>query len=69
MCLSIPGKIKKISKNGIEVDYNTTRTTVMNSIVDNLKEGDWVLVENKFITRKLTNNQAEDFFKLINYEE
>ena len=65
MCLSIPGKVKSVSKKGIVVDYETTKATIFNSVVDNVKKGDWVLVENKFITRKLSNAQAKEFFNII----
>ena len=69
MCLAIPGKIKKISKKGIVIDYKTSEVNILNSIVENIKKGDWVLVENKFITRKFSPTQVKEFFKLINNEE
>ncbi|MBU0732307.1 HypC/HybG/HupF family hydrogenase formation chaperone [Patescibacteria group bacterium] len=65
MCLSIPGKISSISGKGIIVDYKTKKATIFNSLVEDIKEGDWVLVENKFITRKLSDAQAKEFFNLI----
>lgn len=47
------------------MDYKTKKATIFNSLVEDIKEGDWVLVENKFITRKLSDAQAKEFFNLI----
>lgn len=66
MCLSIPGQLKMVSKNKFLVKYKTQQVEVNNSLVKNLKAGDWVLVQNKFIVQKFTNKQVEEFFQLIN---
>ena len=65
MCLMIPGKVKKNNKNGFVIGYRESEVRVSNSLIKNVKIGDWVIVQNKFITQKLSNQQARDFFQLI----
>ena len=65
MCLTIPGQIKEINRESFVVQYNQQEVKVPNSIIDNLEEGDWVIVQNQTITQKLTAKQAKEFFKLI----
>lgn len=65
MCLSIPGQVKEINKNNFVVQYKQQEVKIPNSIIKDIQEGDWVIVQNKCITQKLTNKQAKDFFKLI----
>lgn len=69
MCLAIPGKVKSINKESFVVQYGPQEVKVPNSMIEDIEEGDWVIVENKFITQKLSNEQAEEFFKLINNKE
>lgn len=66
MCLAIPGQIKAINKKSYVVQFNQQEVKVPNAIIDNLEEGDWVIVQNQTITQKLTAKQAKEFFKLIN---
>lgn len=47
------------------IQYNKQEVKVPNSIIKNIAEGDWVIVQNKCITQKLTKKQADEFFKLI----
>ncbi|MFH1781230.1 MAG: HypC/HybG/HupF family hydrogenase formation chaperone [Patescibacteria group bacterium] len=65
MCITYPGRIKAINKDDYVVQYGPQQVRVPNSLVDDVEEGDWVIVENKFITRKLTDKQAEEFYKII----
>jgi hydrogenase maturation factor len=65
MCISIPGQIKEINRKSFVVQYNQQEVKVPNSIINNLEEGDWVIVQNQTITQKLTAKQAKEFFKLI----
>jgi len=66
MCLSIPGQIKEINKKSYVIQYNQQEVKVPNSLIKDVAEGDWVIVQNKCITQKLTKKQADEFFKLIN---
>ncbi len=65
MCLMIPGKVKKNNKVGFVIGYRESESRVSNSLIKNVKIGDWVIIQNKFITQKLSNQQARDFFQLI----
>ena len=65
MCLTIPGKVKKKNKDGFVIKYRDSETEVFNSLIKDVKIGDWVIIQNKFITQKLTNDQANNFFELI----
>ncbi len=65
MCLTIPGKIKSINSGEYCVKYETQENIINNSLVEDLKVGDWVIVQNKFIVQHLTNKQAQDFFELL----
>lgn len=64
MCLSIPGKIIKINKQGYLVKYPESQVWIANSLLRKVKIGDWVLVQQKYITEKLTQKQAADINKL-----
>jgi hydrogenase maturation factor len=66
MCLSIPGQVKEINKKSFVIQYNQQEVKVPNSIIKDIEEGDWVIVQNKCITQKLTPQQAKDFFKIVN---
>lgn len=69
MCLSIPGRITEINRDNFVIQYGTKEVKAKNSLVEDVDEGDWVIVENNFITRKLTKEQADEFFKIIKEEE
>lgn len=65
MCLAIPGRITAINDGIYTVKYPTPEVKIENSIIKNLKVGDWVIVQNKFIVQHLTDQQAQEFFKLL----
>lgn len=64
MCLTIPGKVSKVDKKGFEIDYKSDKVKIANSLIKNVKVGDWVLVQNKFVVQKMTEQQANEFFRL-----
>jgi len=66
MCLTIPGKVKKINKNGFVIKYRDSETKVFNSLIEDVEVDDWVIIQNKFIVNKLSDEQAKSFFQLIN---
>ncbi|MFA6027898.1 MAG: HypC/HybG/HupF family hydrogenase formation chaperone [Patescibacteria group bacterium] len=65
MCLTIPGQVKEINKDNYVVQYGPQEIKVPNTIIKNIEEGDWVMVQNKTITQKISPKQAQDFFKLM----
>jgi hydrogenase assembly chaperone HypC/HupF len=64
MCLAIPGKIIEIKEGKFVIGYGEEKRTVETSAVD-VKKGDYVIVSNKIIINKLTKEQAEKFFELL----
>ena len=65
MCLSIPGKIKSAKKGFFEIDYGFEKRTVKKSLIK-IKAGDYVLVQNQMIIKKIPQKQAIETLKLIN---
>lgn len=65
MCLSIPGKIKSVKNHTFIVDYGSEKREVNNSLVG-IKKGDWVLVQNKTIVKKMPERSALEILKLMN---
>ncbi len=65
MCLSIPGKVIKIEKNKITIDYSGEKREAEKSIVD-IKIGDYVVMSNKIIINKISEKQAKTFLEMIN---
>ena len=64
MCFLIPGKIKSIKKDVFTVEYNGEIKNINNSLIS-VKKGDWVLVQNGMIVRKIPKNQALEILSLI----
>jgi hydrogenase assembly chaperone HypC/HupF len=64
MCLAIPGKVLSIEKGKIIIDYETTQREASHSVVD-VKKGDWVIVNNKIIVNRLSEEEVKKFFELI----
>ncbi len=65
MCLTIPGQITAINNGVYKIKYETQEAEVNNSMIEGLKVGDWVIVQNKFIMQQLSDQQAKDFFDLL----
>ncbi|MFA5070247.1 MAG: HypC/HybG/HupF family hydrogenase formation chaperone [Patescibacteria group bacterium] len=65
MCLSIPGKIESIKNHTFTVDYGSEKRKVMNCLLP-VKKGDWVLVQNKTIVKRMPERSALEILKLMN---
>lgn len=65
MCLSIPGKIKSVKNKTFTIDYGFEKRKVDKSLVG-VQKGDWVLVQNKTIVKKMPVKSALEILKLIN---
>ena len=65
MCLSIPGKIKSVKNKTFTIDYGSEKQRVDKSLVG-VKKGDWVLVQNKTIVKKMPERNALEILKLMN---
>ncbi len=66
MCLTIPKKVLAVKKDFIEVKAGQKKEKVGSLI--NVKKGDWVLTQNKFIIKKITAYQAKEINNLFKLE-
>jgi len=73
MCLSIPAKILEIKKNkkaiavypeGSRGNFGK-RQKVDIQLVDDIKKGDYGLISNGFIIKKISTKEAEEILKII----
>jgi len=66
MCLGIPAKVVQIgdSQQG-KVDYLGTKVKTNFALLDDVKEGDWVIVHAGFAIAKLDEEEAEETFQLL----
>ncbi len=58
MCLSIPGKVIKINGDTAEVTVGGTIVNIGIQMVENLKEGDYVLVHAGFALQIIDEKEA-----------
>jgi len=58
MCLSIPGKVIKIKDDTAEVTVGGTIVNIGIQMVENLKEGDYVLVHAGFALQIIDEKEA-----------
>jgi len=65
MCLSIPGKIVKITGEIAEVSVGGTIVNVGLQMIDNVKLGDYVLVHAGFALQKIDEKEALETLKLF----
>jgi len=64
MCLAIPYKVTKIGKKEIELEILGQKRTIQKTLVK-IKPGDFVLLQNGIIIKKVSNEDAEETLKLI----
>lgn len=69
MCLSIPVKILEIKNNKVIVDYSGERKEFDTQLVEDAKKGDYVLISNGFIIKKISRKEAKEIFKVIKPKE
>ena len=66
MCLSIPAKILEIKKNNKAIaDLFGKKQEVDTQLVKEIKKGDYGLISNGFIIKKLSADEAEEILKII----
>ncbi len=65
MCLSIPGKIIKIDGDFAEVSVGGTIIKIGMQMVENVKEGDYVLVHAGFALQKIDEKEALETLQLF----
>ena len=67
MCLTIPAKVISIEKNKATVDFAGKKQEVDTQLVK-VKVGDYVMVSNGFVIKKVDKQDAKEIFKIINKE-
>jgi hydrogenase expression/formation protein HypC len=65
MCLSIPAKILKIKNNKAIVDYIGEEREMDGQLIKDIKIGDYAIVSNGFLVKKISAKDAEEIFKTI----
>lgn len=70
MCLGVPGKIVKIEDNALGmrmgvVDFGGTKREACLAYLDDVREGDWVLVHIGFAISKIDEEKAKDAFDTL----
>ena len=64
MCLAIPSKIVSIKDKKIIVDELGKEKKVSGSLIE-AKAGDYVILQNNFIIRKIDKKAAEEILNLL----
>ena len=66
MCLSIPVKVLKTEKDKAIADFMGKREEFNIGLVSDIKANDYALASNGFIIKKISAQEAEEIFKIIN---
>ena len=76
MCLTIPAKILEIKKDKAIADFPSTslgasrkKQEVDIQLVKDIKKGDFALISNGFIIKKVLANEAKEILKIIKPKE
>ena len=59
ICLAVPGKVVEIKEDVAIVDYSGEKREANCSLVD-VKVGDYVIVQAKFVVGKLSEQEAKE---------
>ena len=66
MCYAIPGKVEKVNKNSVTLDYFREKRKALNELVE-IKAGDYVYAQGGFVVNKIAPSEAESV--LANWKE
>jgi hydrogenase expression/formation protein HypC len=66
MCYAIPAKILEIKGDTAKVDYDGVIKNTNVSLMDNVKEGEFVLIHAGFAIEKVSKKSAVESLKLMN---
>jgi len=66
MCLSVPVKILEIKNNKAIVDLDSKSNELDISLVPDIKKGDYCLISNGFVVKKISQEEAKEIFNIIN---
>ena len=65
MCLAIPGKVMSIDGDQATLDYGAEQRVVGAQLIQDLKIGEYVLVQAKMIVQRVPKEQAEKFLESL----
>ena len=65
MCLAVPAKVISVEKKIADVDFGGVKKRVSLGIIDDVKEGDFVLIHAGFAIGKVKRQEAEDTLKVL----
>ncbi len=65
MCLSIPAKVLSVDGNIAVISVNGLESRTNLQLLGEVEEGDYVLVHTGFAIQKLSEQEAEETFKLF----
>ncbi|MBU2564193.1 HypC/HybG/HupF family hydrogenase formation chaperone [Patescibacteria group bacterium] len=65
MCLTIPAKVLNIKNNKAIVDIFNKKQEFNIELIDNIKKGDYCLVSNGYLIKRISKKEAEKIFKII----
>jgi len=68
MCLNIPAKILEIKNNKAIADFNGKKEEVDTELVKDIKTGDYAIINNGFIIKKISAKEAEKTLKILRKE-
>ena len=64
MCFAIPGKVVEIEGDKIIVDYEGEKNIANIKLID-VEIGNWVIMKNKIIMKKISDEEANKFNEMI----
>ncbi len=65
MCIAIPGRVEKVEYPYAIVDFKGTKRKVRIDLLENVREGDYVLVHVGFAIQKVEKAEAENIAELL----
>jgi len=65
MCLSVPVKILEIKNNKAIVDSGSIHNELDVSLVPDIKEGDYCLISNGFVVKRISSREAQEIFNIL----
>jgi len=65
MCLTIPAKVIFLKGNKAQVDFSGKQKEVDTQLVK-IRVGDYVMVSNGFVIKKVNKKEAEELLKILN---
>lgn len=65
MCLAIPIKVLELKNNKAIVDYMGEKREMDSQLVKDIEIGDYAIISNGFLIKKISAKEAEEIFKII----